>query len=175
MILGIAPLFAPNRAHERISIEFDEKFILPEGWSNIFEMGSPVSAKIHVYRLEDDVVAQIEKATFSAFLTCGKCLQKEQSTIIIQNSEQIFYSKKEDPLKEGDFMIDHKSLSIDLTPFFLEEMYTHVPTNFVHEDGKCDPEMLKKISELEKDSSPSPFLVLKDILPPPKSREKKKK
>lgn len=84
----------------------------------------------------------------SVHVNCDVCL--DDLHLDISGSSRILgkFGEEDEWQEEDVIVIPSKDHKIDLTDLFYELIHLSLPAKMVHEEGKCDPQMLKKLEEL---------------------------
>ncbi len=165
MRVSISSLFGPQPKAADISFSFCEEVELLADWKESFRPTTALCGRVEIVRLRSDVLVFLRDATISGIVSCGRCLQEQEIDLSIPHAEQIFYSGRSEEWGEEEFVIDWKKSEIDLAPFLRQEIEVHIPSEFQHDENRCDPAMLRKIKEFGGPKKPAPLADLKKLLP----------
>jgi len=124
---------------------------------------APIKGDLDIVRTEEGFAVALSNFESAVELSCTKCLKPLEIEISIENAEREFFTH--DPERVEDindvFMMDFKTMSIDLTEMLRQEILLHFPHNPVCFDGckgicehcgkdrnkqkcKCQPQSPKK-------------------------------
>ncbi len=80
-------------------------------------------------------------------VSCDVCLDDLELTITGESRILGKYGEEDEWQEEDVLVIPSKDHKIDLKNLFYELIHLSLPAKLVHEEGKCDPVMLKKLEE----------------------------
>ena len=106
---------------------------------------------------------------------CDRCL--EDLALPVEKKVQLSIKFGDEPAESSDLMEDEREIvylpleaaELDLRQIVYDYALLSLPLQRVHEDGKCNPEVMKRLNcrtvekNIEKDISNSPFAVLQGM------------
>lgn len=102
---------------------------------------------------------------------CDRCLEDMEIPMDFTTSVAVKFAKtNSDPMDDEFIIIDPTEGELDLSQFLYDYICINLPLQRVHEPGKCNPVMIKKLQEIEAadaagdNSANSPFGALKELL-----------
>ncbi|MEA5006199.1 MAG: DUF177 domain-containing protein [Rikenellaceae bacterium] len=145
----------------------DDKFF--EDFENSQILGASIDVDVELERSETWIKI-ISVIHGSVSVECDRCLDELVIPLKTEASLLVRFVKNEDEPEEDleTITLDPSETILDLRQFFYDYICLSLPIKMVHEEGKCDPEMIAKlenargvVSEME---NSSPFDKLKDLL-----------
>ena len=100
---------------------------------------------------------------------CDRCLEEVLLPIEAEFGLIVKFAKDIDEERDEIIVIDPSEGELDLSQLFYDTVILSLPIQRVHDEGRCDPEMVKKLESLKGDNSEkaeeseSPFSVLKNL------------
>lgn len=129
--------------------------------------GGNIDVKVNLFRSSNVFTFKIN--IFGTLVAeCDRCL--DDIDVKINMNETIYAKIANDESDEDDYItILDDVQEIDLSLYIYEIISTNMPLRKVHEDGKCNPEMIKKLNSYlideEKEEKTDPrWDKLKDLL-----------
>lgn len=102
---------------------------------------------------------------------CDRCLEDMEVPMDFTTSVAVKFAKtNSDPMDDEFIIMDPTEGELDLSQFLYDYICINLPLQSVHEQGKCNPDMIKKLGEIEAletegdNSANSPFGALKELL-----------
>lgn len=108
----------------------------------------------------------------SVTVVCDRCLDELEIPMDFYSSVAVKFAKTDDDPQDDEFIImDPADGELDLSQFLYDYVCINLPLQTVHDEGKCNPDMMKKLSEVKHEepveggnAENSPFGVLKELL-----------
>ena len=150
----------------RFSFDIGGEFFREYENSEVIEAG--LSAELDV--VKSSTLMNIDGViTGNVGVECDRCLEEVFLPIEAEFNLIVKFAKDID--EEGDeiMVIDPSEGELYLSQLFYDTVILSLPIQRVHDEGYCDPEMVKKLESLKGDSgekveeSKSPFSVLKNL------------
>lgn len=100
---------------------------------------------------------------------CDRCLEDLEIPIDVAKSLSVKFAKEAEVSEDDDIMIvEEGQAQIDLKQFVYDYICLTMPLQKVHEEGKCNPEMIGRLGNTRidngKEAGESPFSALKELL-----------
>lgn len=105
----------------------------------------------------------------SVAVECDRCLDDLELPVDFDASVAVKTAATgDDPQDDGFMIIDPAEGELNLNQFIYDYVCINLPLQKVHPEGKCNPDMLKRLSEVQGESGEvvenSPFSALKGLL-----------
>ena len=106
----------------------------------------------------------------SVTVECDRCLELMELKLQTEVKLLVKFVKTQDEEDNDEVMtLDPSESELDLSQFLYDYICLALPIQRAHPQGECDPEMINKLSTLNKkaldgDDSKSPFDKLKDLM-----------
>ena len=99
---------------------------------------------------------------------CDRCLDELHLPVDAELSLIIKFAKDIDEESDEIMVIDPSEGELDLSQLFYDTVILSLPLQRVHDNGHCNPEMVKKLESLsggssEEEERESPFSILKKL------------
>ena len=148
------------------NFEVNEAFFLDFGNSQIKNAHCKVmieAEKNSTYLAISSVISGV------VVVECDRCLEDLEIPIDVNRSLSVKFAKEAEESDDDDIMIvDEIETEIDLRQFVYDYICLAMPLQKVHEEGKCNPEMVSRLGGSQPESNGSgdntPFSALKDLL-----------
>lgn len=82
---------------------------------------------------------------------CDRCGEELQIDLSVENNLVVRFAEEADFTDDEVIFIKENDTSIDLGQFIYEYIMVGVPTRVVHEEGKCDPAVLRYLEEVSEE------------------------
>lgn len=145
----------------------DKKFF--EDFENSQILGASLKVDVDLERSETWIrIVSAIQGTIS--VECDRCLDELVIPLKTEASLLVRFVKNEDEPEEGleTITLDPSEAILDLRQFFYDYICLSMPIQMVHEEGKCDPEMIARLENARGEKpvgeNGSPFDRLKDLL-----------
>lgn len=109
---------------------------------------------------------------------CDRCLEELELPVDFDATVAIKSAKTDDdPQDDGFIILDPTEGELDLRQFFYDYVCINLPLQKVHPEGECNPDMLKKLDQVQYGNQPetpaadSPFGALKGLLEKDKTKK----
>lgn len=126
------------------------------------------SVSVKVYRQQTVMDVECDMRGF-VIVECDRCLDDLTLKIDVKRGLTVGFGAVDLDDESDDVMvIDSNVGEVDLDQFVYDYICLSLPLVKVHPEGKCDPEMLRRLSagsaEEQEEAPESPFSGLKDLL-----------
>ncbi|MDD3033774.1 MAG: DUF177 domain-containing protein [Bacteroidales bacterium] len=149
------------------SFLIDKKFF--EDFENSQILGASLKVDVDLERSETWIrIVSAIHGTIS--VECDRCLDELVIPLKTEASLLVRFVKNEDEPEEDleTITLDPSEVILDLRQFFYDYICLSMPMQMVHEEGKCDPEMIARLENARGEKpvgeNGSPFDRLKDLL-----------
>lgn len=149
------------------SFLIDKKFF--EDFENSQILGASLKIDVDLERRETWIrIVSAIQGTIS--VECDRCLDELVIPLKTEASLLVRFVKNEDEPEDDleTITLDPSEAILDLRQFFYDYICLSMPMQMVHEEGKCDPEMIARLENARGEKpvgeNGSPFDRLKDLL-----------
>lgn len=141
-----------------------------ENFENI-EFDNDISGTLTIAREYGSINAKVENFSTTIFLPCQKCLNKFPQKIEIEELEGVFHENitKSANFQEGDFEIDMKNHTIDISDMLRQEIILHFPAVSVCSKSckglctVCGCDLNEKSCNCDPNEGHKPLSILKEL------------
>lgn len=129
----------------------DFEFTIEKTFFELFDHSEDLDGKVNVKLLLNKKESMLTlDFTINGHLTvpCDRCL--ETIKVPVSSEDRIFvkFSEEEESGSEEVVVLSPNEYQINIASIIYELIYVQLPARNVHPEGKCDPEVIKKLEEL---------------------------
>ncbi len=91
--------------------------------------------------------------TGTVTVACDRCLADLDIPVEVEQSFVVRFpggAEEDEDVAEDEIMMGQDASELDLSQVIYDYVCTSLPIRKVHEDGKCDPEMMEKMKDILK-------------------------
>lgn len=110
--------------------------------------GGEVTADVEITTVADDfrVRFQIEG---TVNVPCDRCLDDMPQTIAVDESLMVRLAKQDEEIDENLITINEMRGTLDVSWIMSEMVAVTIPVQHMHEEGACNPEMIKRLAAMQ--------------------------
>lgn len=80
-------------------------------------------------------------------VACDRCLEAMSLPVVLDEHLAVKYGDEYDDSADGVLTLPKEQATLDLAPWLCESLLLSIPLRHVHEEGGCDPDMARILSE----------------------------